>query len=83
MNNTCIECDYLLGCRKKLKVNGETVYAKEQDIYPMKCLCEAQELCRTCDHFWNQRCASWKVVNGKEVEHGRLHYCKSWRRSED
>lgn len=80
MNNTCIECDYLMGCRKKLKIGEDTVFAKKQDVIPLCCICTAQELCRTCSLFWDMKCVTWQVVNGKKVMQGVLHSCPKWRR---
>jgi hypothetical protein len=79
-NPTCANCDYFNACNKKLifstENNGEVhVTAKNQVHVKMKCLNVVQDVCRDCQLFIDRKCASWKILNGKEYSKGTLRLC--------
>lgn len=76
-NTGCASCDFLEGCSKKLlsKSADISVLAKEQQQLKMRCVNIVQDICRDCVFYARKKCASWKVVNGKEKSRGNLTSC--------
>jgi hypothetical protein len=79
-NPVCSLCDYAHACSRKLTfklASGEekTVLAKEQAYQKMRCQNIVDDICKDCALFHEQRCASWKVLNGKQKKKGTLNRC--------
>lgn len=85
-NSVCGRCDYFEGCHKRISLDGVGHrYVKEIPNILPSCICIVQEICRDCELFLSKRCASWKVLNGKEMR-GTLRTCakkKPSRRNKD
>lgn len=78
-NPGCASCDYFYGCNRTLifKQGDRSVkiQANAQEKVRMSCVNQVQEICKDCMLFSQQRCASWKVINGKEKQRGSLSIC--------
>lgn len=66
VNTLCITCDYYNACRKRIRSNKDRdmVLAKDQDEFPMPCICVVQDICRTCQLYHAKKCAAWRIFNG-------------------
>ncbi|MEC0276932.1 hypothetical protein [Peribacillus frigoritolerans] len=80
-NLGCAVCDFFSGCSKRLLSESENInmLAKEQEQIKMHCVNIVQDICRDCVFFEQKKCASWKVLNGKEKSKGNLSTCPKRR----